>query len=460
MLFPGCEIIRQWYRWKLRKSIIYIGLVCVGLVIGLAPQLLLWKIHFGTWVTIPQGQGFMRWANPEMWQVIFGARHGLVSWTPVMAIPIIGMIWMAIRKSAIGIPILLVFILQVYINSVAWDWWAGWGFGGRRFLDMVPFFILGTAFFISQLPHHVKKLMPVVVSILIIWNLSLLYHFFAGHVNFSGEVFLADWCRENAKLLLQHPVITFLVIVFVTLVLWITHRIATGTPETSNSWQLRWQPSAWLIGVTVIYLAVWSLNLMRTTIGTERIQISTQKNHYREWQRYTYRSPFLGSGLQDTSTPDNPWQHLAPWGVEPGGDWKLVTASVGKLEPGDTAAVLQVVSIDHQKWEQPMLWGQTTGTVEIVVQSPPTEQSNAPIVRIDLPPKAKILPYRTFEPVPMYLGRWLKFSADYSNGRIPLHAAYEHNFTLPDDFTPKRFEIHLKEAVKCNIYGIGKVLNN
>jgi hypothetical protein len=192
----------------------------------------------------------------------------------------------------------------------------------------------------------------------------------------------------------------------------------------------------------------------------EMIQAATQNEHYRQWQRYMFRPPFQGSGLQDIATNDNPWLQLAPWGVEPGGKWKLVTACPGNLEPGDTAAVLHVVSIDQQKCERLMLWHQATGPMEIHMQSLASNQASAPIARIDLPDKVKTLPYRTFAPLPLYLWRWLRFAAAYSSGHIPVHSTYEHTFTLPDNFTPKQFELHVKEAVKCNIYGIGKVLDN
>ena len=128
LLLPACDVIRYWKKWKFKRSFLYLLLAGIGVFVVLMPQILLWKIQYGVWITFPQnfskGGGFMQWANPQILPLLVGARHGLVSWTPVMAIALIGMLWLAIRKSAIGIPLLILLLIQFYVNSVVADWWA------------------------------------------------------------------------------------------------------------------------------------------------------------------------------------------------------------------------------------------------------------------------------------------------------------------------------------------------
>ena len=458
LVFPASVVIQNGRNWGFRRTLIYSGLVAAGTIVALFPQLLLWNIHFGTWVTIPQGQGFMHWGNPQVWQVLFSARHGLISWTPLIAFSMAGIVWMSIRKFSIGIPILIVLLLQLYVNSVVSDWWAGWGFGGRRFLDLIPFFILGTAFLIKELPKRIQRLVPVIISILILWNITLLYHYFSGHVNFGGAVYFSDWYRENMQLIKHHPIIVMVGIAVIVLGLIIIHRIFCVKSEVTIGEIKPWQPKWWMVGVTISYLIVWSLHLTYTFIGMETIQVPNPLPNTRDWRPFIYRPPFKGCGLYDVVTPDNPWQQSVNFETNPGGNWKLVTAGTGTLEPGDTAAVIQSVSVDGIEWDCPLIWDKATGPLEISELDLTAAQPTAPISRIDLPPKVRELSYRTFKPLPLYFVEWVKFMRDYSDGNIPLHAAYEYSFSLPVDFTPKQFEIHLKEALECNIYGIGKVI--
>jgi hypothetical protein len=37
------------------------------------------------------------------------------------------------------------FLLQIFINSVVTDWWAGWSFGMRKMTELYPVFVIGLA---------------------------------------------------------------------------------------------------------------------------------------------------------------------------------------------------------------------------------------------------------------------------------------------------------------------------
>jgi hypothetical protein len=170
-----------------------------------------------------------------------------------------------------------------------------------------------------------------------------------------------------------------------------------------------------------------------------------------------YRAPFQGSALEDIASHENPWQQLASWSVEPGGTWKLVTACDGDLSPGEIAAVLTIKDMGGATREEALKWEVATGPSQMPAKSSMVGESKATIARLDLTPEVRATPFHTFKPLPWYLAEWARFTKDYQQGRIPLNAAYEYTFTLPDDFTPKRFEIDMQQARQCHIYGIGRV---
>jgi|GEM_PF-1212672 len=457
LILPAWDVIRSVKTWKFWRTVRYMALVGAGTLTAALPQLVLWKIQFGHWVTIPQGEGFMRWLEPQILPVLFSAQHGLISWTPMLAIAFIAIVWMAIRKPWIGVPILVLLIVQTYVNSVVLDWWAGWGFGGRRFLDLVPFFILATAFLFKDLPGPVRKAVPYVIGALILWNASLLYHYFAGHVPFGGKVFFSDWLTQNWRLLTQQPHLGVGAAVVLVGILWLAARRLRGTNDVPHDIPILWKPSIWMIIVASAYLIGWSSYLGATTLGITRMQVLNPEPRFRDWIQIAAKPPFEGSGLRDIATPDQPWREFASWSVKPGGTWKLVTACLGNLAPGDTAAVLSVESLDGSSWQLPLRWDEATGPLEIPARYCDRAMSTGDISRIDLPPDIKGMPYRTFAPLPLYLITWARFVSSYSKGDIPLNAAYEYTFRLPDDFKPNRFEIRVQEVELCYIYGIARL---
>ena len=398
----------------------------------------------------------MHWTDPQIWQVLFGARHGLISWTPIIAISFIGMIWMAIRLPKVGIPLLAVLLIQIYVNAVPWDWWAAWAFGARRFLDLIPFFILATAFLFKELPRLLRKVIPFLVGGLIIWNMSLMYQFFIGHAYYGKGVTFSAICQSNWNLLTQRPLIVIGGFLLIAGVLWCIQRYVRCGEDPHRPSLPQWLPTTGMMAITMVYFTLWSLNLTRTTIGIERIRALNPSQHYREWVTFTYKPPFQGCGWEDAATRDAPWRQLAPWSVEPGGHWKLVTACDDNLSPGDTAVYLNVESVDGSIWTSPLLWNEDTGSKVISPNLPTPKDSQATISRLGVPLDVETIAYRTFKPLPLYLLRWVRFMRDYATGQVPLNASYEYSFTLPENFTPKSFQINLHEAQSCHIYGIGK----
>jgi hypothetical protein len=333
---------------------------------------------------------------------------------------------------------------------------------------MVPFFILATAFLFQELPEWAKKLVPFGVGALIIWNASLLYHYFTGHVDFGGNVPFMDWCRQNWKLLIHKPLLAVGGMVVIAGILWGIHHWVHAesqpsrfspfrSPRLPGGKKLGGIPATWVMVAVMAYLALWSLNLARTTINIQSIEVLNPEFHYREWTRVVYRPPFQGCGLNDIATPDTPWKQFASWSVKPGGTWKIVTACEGNLSQGDIAAVLTVEEVGGQRLEEALRWGIATGPVQVSATSSWVKDPGATISRLEPPPEIKAAPYRTFQPLPWYIAGWIRFITDYSGGRIPLDAAYEYTFALPDSFTPKSFELQPKEAGQCVIYGIGRV---
>ncbi len=125
------------------------GVAAALLVVGLCwlPQAWVWQQTYGSPWLVPQGPDFMRWGQSEWDLVLWSSRNGLLSWSPLCGLALLGAGLCVARGPARGVaaPLLLSFGVAVFICGVVDDWWGGWAFGGRRLMGSAVLFGLGWA---------------------------------------------------------------------------------------------------------------------------------------------------------------------------------------------------------------------------------------------------------------------------------------------------------------------------
>jgi hypothetical protein len=146
-------------------------LLIPGLLIGFAPQLAVDQIQFGTWLPQrPPGQALDP-LNGRYFDVLFSSRDGLVIWAPVTLVAAAGFRWIKDRRLKLAATIALV--LEVAVTGAAPDS-VGAAFGPRRFLDLIPFAVIGMAAVTQRLGSRFDW---AVVAALGAWNLTLISNF-------------------------------------------------------------------------------------------------------------------------------------------------------------------------------------------------------------------------------------------------------------------------------------------
>ena len=128
-------------------------LLLPGLVLALLPQVLVEHAIFGGWLpSRPPGQAPDPLAGHQL-QVLLSSWHGLFVWHPVTLLATVGAVLVrdrALRAACIG-----ALVVQTVVNGMLPDWWAGAAFGGRRFLDLLPFWTVGLAELARRVPRTV-----------------------------------------------------------------------------------------------------------------------------------------------------------------------------------------------------------------------------------------------------------------------------------------------------------------
>jgi hypothetical protein len=116
-----------------------------GLLAGFAPQLVFWKIVRGAWLSPPTEEHGFNIASLHVGDVLFSPNHGLLSWSPLIYLAILGLPLFFRRDRVLTIVLVSGFLAQIYINSAVEIWWGGAGFGARRFANSALVFAVGLA---------------------------------------------------------------------------------------------------------------------------------------------------------------------------------------------------------------------------------------------------------------------------------------------------------------------------
>ncbi len=175
-----------WPRWKELVA----GAVSATIVF--LPQMFFWKLIYGELLLIPQGGNYMQWGSPELEAVLFSSRHGLLSWSPVLWVGVLGFFGFCRRAPVFGGALLAGFLAAWYINGSVSDWWAGASFGARRFDGALPAFGLGIAAAVTWMESWTRKHVLGVVFFLLVpflaWNAGLIGVYALGGIPYDGPV--------------------------------------------------------------------------------------------------------------------------------------------------------------------------------------------------------------------------------------------------------------------------------
>ncbi|HVT19410.1 MAG TPA: hypothetical protein VHQ90_24935 [Thermoanaerobaculia bacterium] len=128
-----------------RRLAALLGMAAAGALAVAALQLHGWRLERGAWLTVPQGEEFLRWGSPDVADFLLAGRSGLLAWSPVFALGAAGLLlpWRSRLPARWRLAALAVLAAEVYVNAAAQDWWGGHSFGARRMTSCVPLLALG-----------------------------------------------------------------------------------------------------------------------------------------------------------------------------------------------------------------------------------------------------------------------------------------------------------------------------
>jgi hypothetical protein len=157
---------KDWCNWRVWKTpLIYLLLTGAAALAVFSLQMAVWRVLYGSFITIPQGNTFIDWRAPFLIPLLFSPFRGLLPWMPAFFLIVIGLLVLSKRKPQLGLPLLLMLLLVIYINGSTRDWFAGGGFGPRRLTSELVIFVVGYAAFLQLLPRRFRSWGAVLLGI-------------------------------------------------------------------------------------------------------------------------------------------------------------------------------------------------------------------------------------------------------------------------------------------------------
>jgi hypothetical protein len=140
-----------------------------GVVAGFAPQLVVDAAQFGSLLPHRPPSQALDALPGHYLDVLLSSHNGLLAWHPGLLAAAAGCALIPDRR--LRLAALLAAVLEVLIGGAAPDWYGGFSFGGRRFLVLLPFVVLGYGALAARVD---RRVVLGGLALLAAWNVVLM----------------------------------------------------------------------------------------------------------------------------------------------------------------------------------------------------------------------------------------------------------------------------------------------
>ena len=198
--------------WDRRYKLLIIGIV---MLILFFPQMLYWKFSTGLWIYYTYGSERFFLSHPQIINGLFSYRKGWLIYTPVMSFAIAGFIFLRKKVPDLFFPVLIYFIINLFVVFSWWCWWYGGSFGARPLIESYVLLSFPLAAFINQIRkknYFARYFIIFILAGLIYVNLFQMRQYRISMIHWDSmskelywKVFLTNKWPDNYDQLLDHP---------------------------------------------------------------------------------------------------------------------------------------------------------------------------------------------------------------------------------------------------------------
>ena len=143
------------------------------------------------------------WLSPHFLSVLFSSDHGLISWTPILLLAVIGLIafWRSVPR--VGFAFLAATLGFYYFIASYPDWAGISSYGNRFFVSLTPLFILGLAVFLERSTRIFRTRRAALASACVLlaclacWNAGLMFQWGSHLIPARGPISFQEMSRNQ-----------------------------------------------------------------------------------------------------------------------------------------------------------------------------------------------------------------------------------------------------------------------
>jgi hypothetical protein len=161
-------------RSLIKTKFLHMALMMVVSGLVLVPQMLYWKYVTGHYVFNSYVGERFYFNNPHVFYGLFSFRKGWLLYTPIMLLALIGFFYLKGSAKRLQLPLLLFFLVYIYVCFSWWCWWYGGSFGQRALIDIYPFLAVPFAALMAKVAESkvaVKRSVYTLSALFIVLNL-------------------------------------------------------------------------------------------------------------------------------------------------------------------------------------------------------------------------------------------------------------------------------------------------
>ena len=123
----------RWMFWREQWRAVLTAVLVF--LLTLLPQLSYWRFVSGRWFFNSYQGEYFNWAHPQWLNGWFNYQNGWLIYTPVMALSLLGILWLRRSARAAFWPVVVLLPLHAYVAYAWWCWQYINGFGSRPMVE-------------------------------------------------------------------------------------------------------------------------------------------------------------------------------------------------------------------------------------------------------------------------------------------------------------------------------------
>ncbi len=183
-------------------------LMLAAFIVVWIPQFLYWKSitgHFLYFSYAAEGASFY-WAHPNILRGLLGFKKGWFIYTPMMLLAVAGIPLLRKRIPGLFLPILLLLLSAIYVQSSWWSWWFGGGFGLRAYIDFYGLMAIPLAVVVERMVELRKETFRYpalsIIGLLLVFQLINTHQYRRNIIHYVG---MNKHTYKNAFLRFDYP---------------------------------------------------------------------------------------------------------------------------------------------------------------------------------------------------------------------------------------------------------------